>query len=166
MTPENAPPRTAAELCRLNSELDETLLRLLTSGISTAAMPTSAEGEWSMLQVAAHLAEFPHYFAADLRRWQFDRSAVVGRTHDHPARLAAVAEAHASQSGLQTLNTRAYDAFEDLAQALSGLTDEDLSAATINVKYGEEPLRAFLDRYVVEHKRGHITQLERLVTDA
>ncbi len=163
MTAQNVPPWTAAELCRLNSELDAGLLRLLTSA-SAAAMPAPAEGEWSVLQVAAHLAEFPRYFAADLRRWQRDPFAVVGRTHDHPTRLAAVADANASQLGLAALTARAHAALEELAQALSTLSDDDLAAATLNVKYGREPLSAFLDRYVVEHKRGHIAQLERLAT--
>lgn len=163
MTGEEVPPRTAQELRRVNSELDAALLRLVTSS-SQVAMHTPVEPEWSVLQVVVHLGEFPHFFAKDLRRWQRDRSAVMGRTHEHPARLAAVAETHAAQMGLDSLTARAHAALADLAESLGGLTDEDLHADTINMKYGDEPLSAFLDRYVIEHERGRRAQLERLAT--
>lgn len=37
--------------------------------------------------------------------------------------------------------------------------DRDLQATTINVKYGEESLATYIERYVLEHKAGHIAQL-------
>ncbi len=88
MTHDNATWRTASELRCINGALDDTLSRLVAAADDAGAPPPHPE--WSVHQVLAHLAEFPHFFAADLRRWQGDRTAVVGRTHDHPQRLAAV----------------------------------------------------------------------------
>ncbi len=53
------------------------------------------------------------------------------------------------------------EALADLAGALRPLVDADLTAGTVNVKYGDEPLTAFLDRYVLGHKAGHVEQLRR-----
>ncbi len=61
------------------------------------------------------------------------------------------------------MDSRVRTALGDLAQAMHQLSDEDLQAATVNVKYGEEPLAAYLNRYVIDHKTGHIAQLHRLL---
>ena len=53
-------------------------------------------------------------------------------------------------------------AFTELAAALELLVDDDVEAKTENVKYGPEPLTAFLDRYVIGHKAGHLDQLRAL----
>ncbi|HMC81481.1 MAG TPA: DinB family protein, partial [Acidimicrobiia bacterium] len=116
-------------------------------------------GEWSAAQVLAHLGEFPRFFAGELRRWRDDPSAVIGRTHEHPVRLAAVespAEAH------DELVAGMRSAFAELAAVLETLTDDDIEAKTENVKYGPEPLSAFFDRYVIGHKAGHLEQLRAL----
>src|SRR5918999_5326334 len=51
------------------------------------------EEAWSAAMVLAHLGEFPRFFAGELRRFLADPVAPVGRTHEHPERLAAVAAA-------------------------------------------------------------------------
>jgi hypothetical protein len=161
--PDNPAPHNANALRQINAKLDETLLRLVARA-EDGGPPGPAEPEWSIGQVAAHLAEFPHFFAAHLRRWHSNRSTVVGRTHDDPGRLAAVSEGASAQLSADLVTSLIRDAFEDLAQAMKELSDLDLQATTINVKYGEEPLAAYLDRYVIEHKAGHIAQLERLLS--
>ena len=88
-----------------------------------------------------------------------DPSAVVGRTHEHPVRLAAVAS---PAQGLSELMADMRAAFAELAAALEHLSDEDIEAKTENVKYGPEPLTAFFDRYVIDHKAGHLDQLRAL----
>lgn len=148
---------SAAEVVAVNARLDSQLLDEL--GRADLARPGGAE-HWVAAEVAAHLAEFPLFFAAEIDRWLADRSVTVGRTHDDERRLAAVAAA----GGLDHAAAQAAVAssFAVLAAALGRLGDGDIRAATHNVKYGEEPLSAFLDRYVLGHKSGHLEQLRAM----
>lgn len=162
MTDSWAVPSSAAELRRLNALLDNSLLQLLRRTTPTVG-GRAAGAEWSVQQVAAHLSEFPRYFANDLRRWQSDRAAVVGRTHEHPQRLAAVNDPSVHERDVESQVASVQSALEELAAALAQLSDDDLTAPTVNAKYGQEPLSAFLDRYVITHKRGHVAQLDGLM---
>ena len=141
-----------------NHRLDEALLADA-EAFDPARLSDAPDGEWSAAQVLAHLGEFPRFFAGELRRWYDDRSAVIGRTLEHPVRLAAV-ESPADALGELVAGMRS--AFAELAGALEGLTDDDVEAKTENVKYGPEPLTAFFDRYVIGHKAGHLDQLRAL----
>jgi hypothetical protein len=117
------------------------------------------DGEWSAAQVLAHLGEFPRFFAGELQRWRDDPAAVIGRTHEHPVRLAAVSS---PPEAMSELTAAMRSAFAELARALNTLSDDELQAKTENVKYGPEPLSAFFDRYVLDHKAGHLEQLRAL----
>ncbi|HZQ79301.1 MAG TPA: DinB family protein [Acidimicrobiia bacterium] len=141
-----------------NRRLDEALLAEA-EAFDPARLRDAPGGEWSAAQVLAHLGEFPRFFAGELRRWKDDPSAVIGRTVEHPVRLAAVAS---PGEALAELVAGVRSAFAELAEALELLADEDVEAKTENVKYGPEPLSAFLDRYVTGHKAGHLDQLRTL----
>ncbi|MDQ1503846.1 MAG: hypothetical protein QOD57_1573 [Actinomycetota bacterium] len=145
-----------------NARLDEALLAEA-GAFDPARLTDAPDGEWSAAQVLAHLGEFPRFFAGELRRWYDDRSAVIGRTMEHPVRLAAV-ESPADALGELVAGMRA--AFAELAAALEALSDDDVEAKTENVKYGPEPLTAFFDRYVIGHKAGHLDQLRALAGPA
>ena len=149
---------TADELRSQNRRLDEELLEAASS-VDAAHLHLAPEGEWSLAQVLAHLGEFPRFFAGELARWRDDPEAVIGRTHEHPARLAAVADPSGQRDELVAA---ARKALRLLAEALETLTDADIDAPTQNVKYGPEPLSAFLDRYVIGHKAGHLDQIRAL----
>ena len=149
---------TADEVRAENARLDEALLAEA-EAFNPDRLTEAPEGEWSAAQVLAHLGEFPRFFAGELRRWRDNPSAVIGRTHEHPVRLAAV-ESPAEVLDELVAGMRA--AFEELAAALELLTDDDVEAKTENVKYGPEPLSAFFDRYVIGHKAGHLDQLRAL----
>ena len=150
--------RAADEVRAENARLDAALLAEAES-FDPARLTAAPDGEWSAAQVLAHLGEFPRFFAGELRRWQADPSALIGRTHEHPVRLAAV---EAPADVLSELVAGARSAFAELAEVLGTLTDDDVEAKTANVKYGTEPLVAFLDRYVLAHKTGHLEQLRAL----
>jgi len=149
---------TADELRSQNRRLDEELLEAASS-VDPAHLHFAPDGEWSLAQVLAHLGEFPRFFAGELARWRNDPGAVIGRTHEHPARLAAVADPSGQRDDLAAA---ARQSMAVLAEALESLTDADIEAPTENVKYGPEPLSAFLDRYVVGHKAGHLDQIRAL----
>ena len=149
---------TAAEVRAENRRLDEALLAEA-EAFDPARLGDAPAGEWSAAQVLAHLGEFPRFFAGELRRWKADPSAVIGRTVEHPVRLAAVA---APAEARAELLAGVRSAFTELSEALELLADDDVEAKTENVKYGPEPLSAFLDRYVTGHKSGHLDQLRAL----
>ena len=148
----------AAAIRAENARLDEELLAEA-EAFDPARLADAPEGEWSAAQVMAHLGEFPRFFAGELRRWHDDPSAVIGRTTEHPIRLAAV---ESPADALDDLVTGMRVAFNELAGALKLIDDNDVEAKTQNVKYGPEPLSAFFDRYVIGHKAGHLEQLRSL----
>jgi hypothetical protein len=141
-----------------NAALDAALLAEA-EAFEPARLTDAPEGEWSAAQVLAHLGEFPRFFAGELRRWHDDPSATIGRTMEHPVRLAAV---DAPAETLTDLVSGMRGAFAELATVLDLLADFDVDTKTENAKYGPEPLSAFLDRYVVGHKAGHLDQLRAL----
>jgi hypothetical protein len=148
----------ADEVRAENRRLDDALLAEAQQ-FDPARLTEAPEGEWSAAQVMAHLGEFPRFFAGELRRWRDDPSVVIGRTHEHPVRLAAV---ESPAAVLDELMAGMRSAFAELAEELESLRDDDIDAKTENVKYGPEPLSAFFDRYVIGHKSGHLDQLRTL----
>jgi hypothetical protein len=148
----------AAAIRAENARLDEELLAEA-EAFDPGRLTDTPDGEWSAAQVMAHLGEFPRFFAGELRRWHEDPSAVIGRTMEHPIRLAAV---DSPADALDELVTGMRVAFTELAAALKLIDDNDVEAKTQNVKYGPEPLSAFFDRYVIGHKAGHLEQLRSL----
>ena len=148
----------AAAIRAENARLDEELLAEA-EAFDPDRLAHAPDGEWSAAQVLAHLGEFPRFFAGELRRWHDDPTAVIGRTIEHPIRLAAV---ESPADALDELVTGMRVAFTELAGALQLINDDDVEAKTQNVKYGPEPLSAFFDRYVIGHKAGHLEQLRSL----
>lgn len=149
---------TADEVRAENARLDAALLEEA-QRFDPQRLTAAPEGEWSAAQVMAHLGEFPRFFAGELRRWHDDPSAVIGRTMEHPVRLAAIGS---PADALDELLAGMRAAFAEMAAALELLSDDDVEAKTENVKYGTEPLTAFFDRYVIGHKAGHLDQLRSL----
>ncbi|HET7040386.1 MAG TPA: DinB family protein [Gemmatimonadales bacterium] len=172
-----------------NAGLDAALLAEA-GAFDAGRLAAAPDGEWSAAQVLAHLGEFPHFFAEEVRRWIEDSSSPIGRTMDHPIRLAAVEAPHLSgahalggapppgeppvaplhEDPVENLRRSLIEgmqaAFTELAGELERLTDGDIDAKTENRRYGPEPLSAFLDRYVVGHKAAHLEQLRALAAES
>lgn len=157
-------PATAEAVRSRNTELDAALFAAAEAVATNRLHAVPPGDEWSPAHLLAHLGEFPLFFAAELRRWHGDRDAVVGRTHEHPGRLAAIRDEAVRRVTLPELIEQARRALAELAEPLALLEDSDLTATMHNVKYGEEPLTAFLDRYVIGHKAGHLGQLRALLS--
>ena len=149
---------TAEEVKAANRFYDEELLHEAEM-FDPGRLHDAPDGEWSAAQVLAHLGEFPRFFAGELQRWRDDPTAVVGRTHEHPVRLAAVSS---PAQAMSELTAAMRSAFAELERVLITLSDDEVQAKTENVKYGPEPLAAFFDRYVLDHKAGHLEQLRAL----
>jgi hypothetical protein len=175
-------PATADGVRARNRELDAQLLALADGLREVAPAPDragrarvgaagepargpapDAEEAWSAFQVVAHVAEMSRFFAAHLEAWKADPATVIGRTVEHEERRAAVARARVNLMGASALADDLRASLARLGDALSVLSDADIGAMTSNVKYGTEPLSAFLARYVLGHKAGHVTQLRELL---
>lgn len=154
-------PTTADEIRRLNAELDSRLTRLAANDAPDG--PPSADGEWNRLQIISHIAEASGFFASQLRAWLADPGVAMGRTTEHAHRLGAVDLARVSHLTPGDAGQALDSGLKELAEVLQGLGDPQVQAATANVKYGQEPLMAFLDRYVLHHKAAHVEQLETLI---
>ncbi len=140
-----------------NAELDRQLRRLFDSAPPDRIQDDFGD-EWTVAHNLAHIAEFPAYFARQLREWIAGERVVIGRVAEYDAdRNDAIVQA--PDRRLDDLRAQAEASFQALSDALEGLKDHHLEATTHNVKYGEEPLTAFLDRYVVGHKTAHVEQL-------
>lgn len=160
MTGAGERPSSAAEVRDRNAALDRNL-RDLAAQISAEALTRDpGDNEWTLAQLLAHLGEFTHFFAQDLSGW-LDAGAgrdelPVGRTHEHPVRLAAVSDPPAQ---LDQLLAGVDASFQELTAVLSRLEDDHLNASMNNRKYGTEPLTDYVDRYILGHKAGHEAQL-------
>lgn len=155
--PPDGGPGTAASVRAANRTLDEELRAVMSRVTDAQLHLRTAPDEWTVAEQLGHISEFPVCFATQLRAWRRDRSVPVGRTHESADRLAGVARAAGRDAG--ALHGEATAALAELEEALAELTDRDLASPTRNVKYGDEPLSAFLERYVIGHKRAHAAQL-------
>lgn len=161
MSHSGAVPDTADGVRALNAELDRQL-RELADQIDPARLHDDpGGGEWTLAENLSHIAEFPSWFANDLVAQMRQDGPVVGRTHDHPDRLAAI-EAAAGRS-LDDLRADLDASLDRLAGVLEELRDEHIGKLAENRKYGPEPLSTFLDRYVLGHKAAHVDQLRRTI---
>lgn len=150
-------PLTASGVLELNARLDDEL-RALFARISDDALGQGPETGWTVAEQCAHIAEFPGYFARQLREWINGERVLLGRVAEHDAdRNDAIVRA--PDQSIDELRAQAERSFAALAAALELLRDEHLTRETQNIKYGTEPLTAFLTRYAVGHKAAHVEQL-------
>lgn len=148
-----------------NAWLDAQLIELV-DVVTDDQLPVRPDPqEWTLAENLAHIAEFPRYFARQLRGWLDSGRVVMGRVAEHSAdRNDAIARA--TGRTVRTFREDIIESFAALGRELDRLTDADLDRSVRNVKYGDEPLTSYLNRYVVGHKEAHLAQLRRAVEPA
>lgn len=155
---------TADQVRAQNQAIDDELRELL-DAIRPEHLSQAPTDEWSVGENLGHLAEFPGYFARQLRAWIDGDQVVVGRVAEHdPSRNDAIVQAPERQ--LEELRAAITTGLAELTDTLARLHDVHLTTPTQNVKYGEEPLTAYLSRYVVGHKAAHVRQLREALDHA
>ncbi len=153
------PKQARADAVRSANDVLDERLRAIAGDIPAELLHVDpGNGEWTLAENLAHVAEFAGFFAADLAAQLNDEGATVGRTHEHPDRNAAIALARGQSP--EDLRSALEHGLRTLAEQLGRLNDEHLDRQGHNRKYGPEPLHRFLDRYVLEHKAAHVRQLE------
>jgi uncharacterized damage-inducible protein DinB len=151
---------SADELRGRNRDLDRQLRELVATVPDERLRDAAGAGEWTLAENLAHIGEFPRYFAREITRMvAADADVEVGRTHEHPERNEAIAAAESKDRG--QLSAAIDAALDEMANALGLVSDDDLRRVFTNRKYGQEPLTAYLQRYVLGHKAAHVDQLRR-----
>lgn len=160
MTTDAQVPTTAEGVRQRNRELDERLREEIAAVPGEHLRDDPGDGEWSLAENLAHIGEFPRYFARELIQMiRSDVDVEVGRTHEHPERNEAIADAEGKDR--DQLAAAVDTALDELVNALRHVSDDDLQRVFTNRKYGQEPLTAYLQRYVLGHKAAHVAQLHR-----
>lgn len=160
MSNEATTPPSASAIAEENDALDQLILgREYPPALVHIRPPAHGEDPepWTIAEQLAHIGEFQGFFSRQLEVWLSDPATEIGRTHEHDERLAAVTAAAGRHPNELLDDVRA--SAETLASTLARLDDEHLAMSTNNVKYGAEPLTAFLQRYVIGHKRAHAEQI-------
>ncbi len=147
-------------LVRRNEELDRALRELVAQISDETLRADPGDGEWTLAENLGHLSEFPRYFAREIVQTVLTGAdASVGRTHEHPERNEAIAAA--AGKSCDQLSGAVHAALAEMSAAIRLLSDDDLRRVVANRKYGNEPMTAYLQRYVLGHKAAHVEQLRR-----
>jgi hypothetical protein len=127
--------------------------------------PGGAE-RWEAGQVWAHLAEFPAYWLAEVRRVLAGVAAGAsgpvpfGRTKADAARIAAIERERGTDPS--ALFRRVRDDLAGIAMELASLPPDAWEAAGLHPTLGEMPVRGIVERFVIGHLEEHADQLDLL----
>lgn len=120
-----------------------------------------AEGEWSIMENLAHIAEFMPYWAGQIDALVAEPGRNFGRTHQHEGRLNAIRD-----HGHDTL-AQARPAMEAgytrLDETLARLKDSDLQIPGVHSRFGEKSLDWFIEDFVTGHLEDHVEQMQEAI---
>ena len=143
---------SAAELERLSREL----VGRLGPVAAEARYETPATEAWSAIEVLAHVAEFVPYWAdqaAQVAGRDDAGDRPFGRTHDDPARIAAVRD-HA-RDPYESLARRLEEVTASAAATLRAIPADAWARTAVHARRGtmsvEQIVRQFLLDHLVEH---------------
>ena len=118
------------------------------------------DGEWSIMQNLAHVAEMLPYWAHQAEAIDRAPGQPFGRTHDDPVRIGEI-DAHANDV-LELTLTRIQAAADECIAVLRGLPMEAWAKSGIHPSRGEMTVEQMIDAFVV----GHVTAHARQIADA
>ena len=161
----------------MNEPIDRTALRARIDAVeqrlnshSAKAPPAGltepdADGSerWEAGQVWAHMAEFVHYWLAELHKVVADFQGTpvpFGRTKADPTRAAAIETGR--HVAIATLMGRVGDGLASLTHFLDGLTEDQWAAVGLHSRLGEMHTAAIVQRFLVSHLEEHADQLDGL----
>ncbi|MDQ6857788.1 MAG: DinB family protein [Chloroflexota bacterium] len=114
---------------------------------------------WSVMKILAHVAEFVPYWAREaLKVATAADGAAFGRTHEDPARIAAVAD-HATDT-LARATDRVQAALADAVADLKKIPDGTWDRRGHHSRRGEMTVAGILETFMLGHLEEHRQQLE------
>lgn len=124
-----------------------------------AATPNVARGaEWSATEILAHVAEFMPYWAEQAAQVaaRGRDGEPFGRTHDDPARIAAV-DAHAHDP-LDESEARAVEATRTAIATLRRIPADGWARTAVHARRGEMTVAQIVEQFIVHHLDEHSSQ--------
>ena len=119
-----------------------------------------ADGEWSVMQVLAHVAEMLPYWSRQAREIVARErdNEPFGRTQDDPGRIAAV-EQHASD-GLDIMLARLRSGLAEAVGTIRGLPPNAWARTGQHARRGEMTVDQIVQEFLVSHLDEHSQQIE------
>ena len=117
-----------------------------------------SEGEWPVMSTLAHLAELLPYWSHEAADLAASPGKRVGRTHEDPDRLAAIAQ-HGNDSLAATV-PRVRAALDDCIQTLRGIPADAWTATGQHVRGGQITPTELVERFVAHHAEEHAAQIQ------
>lgn len=123
-----------------------------------AAPGVAGGATWSPTEILAHVAEFMPYWAAQaVQVAARERDGEpFGRTHDDPARIAAV-DAHADDP-LDEAAARAVGGTRDSIAILRRIPTDAWARTAVHARRGEMTVAQIVEQFIVHHMDEHATQ--------
>lgn len=112
--------------------------------------------EWSVMEVLAHIAEFPPYWLKAFQAVIQNPGQPFGRTHTDPARIAAIAD-HAHDALPLTL-ARIEQARAQTLEMLLTIEDSDWEKTGVHANRGVMNLHQMMESFVTKHLNDHTAQ--------
>ena len=147
--------RAAREIERLTGEL----LAGLAPAEADERYAAPAAGSWSAIEVLAHAVEFVPYWAdqaAAVAARTDDGERPFGRTHDDPARIAAVRE-HASDR-YEILAERLAEVTARAASTLRAIPAAGWSRTGVHARRGSMSVEQIVRQFLLDHLAEHTAQ--------
>jgi DinB superfamily len=116
-----------------------------------------SQGEWSIMQNLAHVAEIMPYWGNEIAKAVREPGQKFGRTAEDLDRLRALDE-HGTDA-LAEAKAALPDSYARLDQVLATLKDSDLGLTALHKKYGERTLDWFIEEFVTSHLAAHVEQI-------
>jgi uncharacterized damage-inducible protein DinB len=157
------PANPDVEVIRLSVQRSYTQLMALLDGPLAALDPQKlylapVDGEWSIQQNLAHIAEFMPYWADEISKLLARPGQNFGRTQQDAARLQAI-EQHGRESLAQVKEALPHS-YARLQEVLERLQDSDLQLSGQHSNFGEKSLAWFIEDFVTRHLIDHLEQIK------
>jgi uncharacterized damage-inducible protein DinB len=119
------------------------------------------EGEWSIMENLAHIAEFMPYWGDQITALVAQPGKNFGRTQQDEGRLRAIRE-HATDT-LEEARASMDASYVQLDEKLARLRDSDLEIKGVHSRYGEKSLDWFIEDFVTGHLEEHVVQMQEAI---
>lgn len=120
-------------------------------------------GEWPVMSTLAHLEELLPYWAHEAAKVVAHPGRPLGRTHEDPRRIGAIAE-HGRDS-LEAMVPRIRAALTECLTVLRGIPEEAWSQTGQHVRRGTMSVADVVDDFLVKHAEEHAAQIQAALKD-
>ncbi len=118
---------------------------------------------WSTSEILAHLVEMLPYWAEQARTvaQRPHNGEPFGRTHDDPARIAAVERG--AEEDARTLLPRVREALAQATAVLEAIPAADWQRSGRHANRGEMTVAMIVDQFLVDHANEHAAQFQAVL---